>query len=438
MRENPRRLLRLRRDPLDRHRPERTAGSFLASALVHALIAMFLFSVATSSSQQSPESFEGGVIMTVSSQPVASSAPAPAVKVTQPVPHATVVPTPRVVAARPRSAPPHPRVVHELSKFAPTAPPNPTPAPQSSSAPNPIPTQAVIAVSPAPLPEQVPTAVPATSVAVTMKIPPTAAPVPKPTAAPTRTPQTPQPKPTQVPTRAPATPVPEPSVIAVKPATVAEMATPVPIATAGVPSQVKIAAAPRQHGAAPTPGPKAVASAGPRGESPAKSTTSARPVQLPATPRPAPVRVPGKKHPSLNERLQNLIPTAAPSVSPAPPRRYSGIGNLMPTPEPEPTPPPDVIAATKFLFVENEGGQRWKQSWFGTAPEERYVKMYVTSVKHIGFIKWCTGWVLRAPIAGSKKWIVEPNESFICSGPLHPFTPRAMPTSVPASPAPAS
>lgn len=114
-------------------------------------------------------------------------------------------------------------------------------------------------------------------------------------------------------------------------------------------------------------------------------------------------------------------------MSPAPPRRYSGIGNLMPTPEPEPTPPPSVIAATKFLFVENEGGQRWKQSWLGTAPEERYVKMYVTSVKRIGFIQWCTGWVLRAPIAGSKKWIVEPNESFICSGHLQPFDPQALP-----------
>jgi hypothetical protein len=126
---------------------------------------------------------------------------------------------------------------------------------------------------------------------------------------------------------------------------------------------------------------------------------------------------------SLNERLKNLIPTAAPSFSPAPPKRYSFVGNLKPTPEPEPTPPPEVLAATKYLYIENVGGQRWKQSYLGTAPEERYVKMYVTSVKRIGFINWCTGWVLRAPVAGSQKWIVESGVSLICSGHLEPFTP---------------
>ncbi len=119
-------------------------------------------------------------------------------------------------------------------------------------------------------------------------------------------------------------------------------------------------------------------------------------------------------------------------MTPAPPRRIYGIGNIMPTPEPEPTPPASVIAATKFLYVENEAAQRWKQSWLGTAPEERYVKMYVTSLKRVGFINWCTGWVLRAPIAGSSKWIVEPNESFICSGHLEPFAqPSPLPTGAP-------
>jgi hypothetical protein len=124
--------------------------------------------------------------------------------------------------------------------------------------------------------------------------------------------------------------------------------------------------------------------------------------------------------------LKSLIPTAAPSFTPSPPKRYSFLGNLKPTPEPEPTPPAQVLAATKYLFVENISAQRWKQSYLGTAPEERYVKMYVTSVKRIGFINWCTGWVLRAPTAGSSKWIIEENESLICSGHLEPFTPPSV------------
>lgn len=419
-------LLRLRRDPLDRHRPERTAVSFLASTLVHALIALLLFSVLTSSSEQAPESISGGVIMTVSSLPVPTSAPVSAAKVAVPVPHAPVVPKTRALT-QPRSAPPHPRVLHELSKFAPTAPPNPTPAPQSSLAPNPIPTQAVIAVSPAPLPAQVPTSVPTAAViAASIRIPPTPAPIPKPSVAPTQVPRTPQPQPSAAPKAPAATPLPQPSVIAVTAAPIVAMPSPVPISSPGIVSHVKIAARPQQHGTAPTPGPKAVASAGPRGVAPVKTAAMPRPLQpLPATPHPAPVRVTRKLHPTLNQRLQSLIPTAAPSFSPAPLKRYSGIGSIMPTPLPQPTPPPQVLAATKFLYVENVGAQRWKQSWLGTAPEEAYVKMYVTSVKRIGFINWCKGWVVRMPVSDAEHvhWIVEPDQSFICSGHLEPFTP---------------
>lgn len=383
MRESPRRLLRLKRDPLDRRRPERTAASFVASALVHALVAAFLFSLATSSSQ-APESLSGAVVITVTSQPVPARAPV-------------------LAASQPRkhSAPARPYVHHELAKFAPTAPPNPTPPP----------TAAPIEVSPAPLPVQVPTAAPVTvSARVALRSP---KPMPR---------FTPKPLPSLTPKPLPAlTPQPEPSVIAVTAAPLAP-GTPVPAATAQVPSQVKIA--------------------GPRGVAQAAKTAAARPVQaLAATPPPARVRAPARRGrpSSLNERLKNLIPTAEPSFVPATPKVYSGIGGIRPTPQPEPTPPPGVIAATKFLYVENVGSQRWKQSWLGTAPEERYVKMYVTSVKRIGFIRWCTGWVLRAPIAGSAKWIVEPNESFICSGRLEPFSPPSpLPTSAPAVPAPAS
>jgi len=154
---------------------------------------------------------------------------------------------------------------------------------------------------------------------------------------------------------------------------------------------------------------------------------------VPSTPRPGVAHGPGKHHLSLSERLKSLIPTAAPSFTPAPqPTARYFIGNIKPTPEPEPTPPADVIAATKFLYVENVASQRWKQSWLGTAPEERYVKMYVTKVRRVGFINWCTGWVLRSPMAGDEKWIIEPNESFICAGHLEPFTPPSpLPTSAP-------
>lgn len=163
-----------------------------------------------------------------------------------------------------------------------------------------------------------------------------------------------------------------------------------------------------------------------------KTQARPRPVQpVPATPHPAPVRVAGKHRPSLNERLQSLIPTSAPSFTPAPSNARYNIGSILPSPPPEPTPPPNVLAATKFLYVENVAGQRWKQSFLGTAPEERYVKMYVTSVRRVGFINWCTGWVLRSPMAGNQKWIIEPNESFICSGHLAPFTP---PSPLPTSP----
>lgn len=206
------------------------------------------------------------------------------------------------------------------------------------------------------------------------------------------------------------------------------VATPQPLATPGSPTHVAIAipkpAATAGQGTAPAPGPKPVASAGPKGIAPVHGPQVARPVQaLPATPPPAAsAGRPSKRAQKLNQRLQSLIPTPAPTVSPEGPKHYSFL-NVKVTPEPEPTPPPGVIAATKFLYVENVGQQKWKQSWLGTAPEERYVKMYVTGVKRIGFINWCTGWVLRSPEAGASKWIIEPNESLICSGHLDPFTP---------------
>ena len=179
-------------------------------------------------------------------------------------------------------------------------------------------------------------------------------------------------------------------------------------------------------GTAPTPGPHPVGSPGPKGVANVKSQAAPRPIQAAPSPRPAPVQAaPAKGRAALNQRLQNLIPTGSPQPTPAAhaPQHYSFLKGLVPTPEPEPTPPPQVIAQTHFLYQEDVGSQRWKQSFLGTAPEEQSVKMYVTSVKHIGPVAWCSGWVVRSPIAGTSKWIVEPDEHLICSGKLTPFTP---------------
>mgnify|MGYP007135465608 CR=1 FL=1 len=100
---------------------------------------------------------------------------------------------------------------------------------------------------------------------------------------------------------------------------------------------------------------------------------------------------------------------------------YKGdVGRVRPT---EPTPPPKILALVKFTYTENVGGQKWKIWPMGPAPEERYVKMYVTSVRHAGPVTLCTGWVIRTPIAGNTLWIVEPDETFACNGHLEPFTP---------------
>ncbi len=405
------------RDSQDRRRPERLTAGFVASLIFHALLAALLFSVATSSSQESsPESISGSTVVTVSREQPQRAVPAPAPTVAAPVPHTPVIA--KRSAGRPRVAAARPYQRHELSKFAPTAPPNPTPVPASTLAPNPIPTQAVLASSPAPFEPAAPTSAPAQVVAVAPRVPPTAAP-PKPTQAPTA-----------APTRAPQ-PQPKPSAATATAAPIVAVATPRPVATAGGTPQPNKVANPAPsaspHPLSAPPGPKPHASEGPNGQAPSKPVAPARPVQVVPTPRanpPAAATIPSHGKPTLNERLKSLIPTASPSpsASRAPGKRYSFLNGLVPTPEPEPTPPPQVIAATKFIYEENVAKQRWKQSILGTAPEEHYVKMYVTSVRHLGFVTMCKGWVVRAPIAGNQHWIVEADEEFICSGHLEPFT----------------
>jgi len=410
------------RDDNDRRHPQRLTTSFVASLILHALFALLLFSIATSSSEQaSSESVQGAQIVTVTSQAVPKTVAVAIPHAAPPVPHARTAPV--QAAAQPRSAPPHPRVHHELSKFAPTAPPNPTPAPEASAAPNPQPTQPEIALTPLPIVAAVPTSVPARIVAATIHAPPTAPPTQAPTAAPTArpVPKVEQPKAPQA-TFAP----------------VIARVTPQPVVTPGMTSQVQIrkptpgvpSPGPTRlpqpsnsHGNAATPGPKTLGSPGPKGVAPVKSQAPAKPIQtVPSTPRPAPAQAkPGSKASNrLNQRLRNILPTPGPYAI-ATPRMYKGdISAIRPA---EPTPPPAILAMTKYIYTENIGGEHWKIPLLGSAPEERMLKMYVTSVRHVAGVAMCTGWVIRQPIAGKDPWIVEPDQTFPCGGNLVPFTP---------------
>ncbi len=124
----------MKRDPRDKRAAERNVVSYLASLLLHALAAYLLFSLATSSSEQAAqEAISGTAVVTVTREAPKRTAPVSVARVAVPVPHAPAAVHPRA-AAQPRALPPHPRVLHELAKLAPTAPPNPTPAPVSSTA----------------------------------------------------------------------------------------------------------------------------------------------------------------------------------------------------------------------------------------------------------------------------------------------------------------
>ncbi|MGZ3497173.1 MAG: hypothetical protein ACXVAK_06380 [Vulcanimicrobiaceae bacterium] len=400
----------MRRDPRDERQSERLAGSFLASLILHALLIALLLSVATTSSEQSaPESIQGNEIVTVTTQRITRAAPAAVPRARPPVPYAPTVAPPR---AQPRhAAQPHPRILHELAKNAPTAPPNPTPAPIASAAPNPLPTQEAIVASPMPFTPAVPTSVPtASAVAVTIKVPPTAVPPRAPTAAPTAAP-TPRPAPSAAPTLAPQTPAPpQPTAAPTTFAPVISEVTPQPLRTPGAPAP-KIAVQPKpspspgipspgpttvpkpavQQGKAEQPGPKPLASAGPKaGPSATKERAPGKPVEVPPTPAPAAPTVrpkpTGKPRPDINARLRSLIPTEP--VTPTTGDYHANVSRLGG--KLEPTPPPEVIAQTKFLY-EEEG----KRAGF-----EGRIKMYVTAVNHRGPVTTCTGWLLRYPLPG--------------------------------------
>jgi hypothetical protein len=135
-------------------------------------------------------------------------------------------------------------------------------------------------------------------------------------------------------------------------------------------------------------------------------------------------------------------PAPLPSFSPGP------LGTLAPRPSPSPTlfrviittkshyvppqkflptPPPDVLARTKYVYEANLANVRPWLPFMAAAPEERYVKMYVTSVKRVMGVQFCRGWVVRVPIKGTEGAIVDEDVTFVCSRKMHPYVHGATP-----------
>lgn len=391
--------MRFQRDPRDRRYPERLAGSFLASLIFHALLAVLLFSVLVSSSELGTnENVEGGEIVTIErAAPVAVANQPAAQHEAAPVPH-----VPRIAPIR-HAAPTQPRTQrlptnrHELAVAAPTAPPNPRPVPQQSLEPNPQPTENIFEAQPkseAPAaPVNVPTVVP---VAVAIKTPPTAAPSPAPTSAPKAKSSPRPPMPSAPPSAKPATPAPvgprpSPTAAALARTSAAPSASPAaaphasapPAPRSGVPnpSPTNAAAVARTPGTAPSPGPTSGASPGPRQEGGTKNqSTPQRPIELRPTPAPASPAPKSRTAPNINDKLRSLLPNNP--VHPASKQYTPTIslhGRL------EPTPPPDVLEKTKYLYEVRRTGN------------ELSVKMWVTAAHKEGPTTICTGWLVRYP-----------------------------------------
>jgi hypothetical protein len=391
------------RDSRDRKYPARLTLSYVISCIMHVLLALLIFSVASSSSQEgASQSIQGGEVVTVEHRAVAQVQPAPAPSAVPPVPHAPVIaPLPHHAPAPQTAAQRQPQNLHELAKVTPNASPNPKPVPQSSAAPNPQPTQEVFE----PKPEQAIPTVPvsvvaATITAITIKTPPTMAPSPAPTAAPKAVPTAAKPQPTTAPTRAPSTPAPIATAAALKPATIARAtaapaspAPPGPIAsvapakTNGVPSPGPTSG-PAQavaKGTSPTPGPKGTGAPGPHaGTGASNHPGPARPVTVRTTSPPSSPGGGGRSANALNNKLRALLLPTGTGTAPKEGHIAPGAGAI--NTELDPTPPPDVVARTLYSYES------------GTSDEEKKVKMWVTSVRKEGPISICTGWLLTYPL----------------------------------------
>ncbi|MBV8067313.1 MAG: hypothetical protein JO113_04995 [Candidatus Eremiobacteraeota bacterium] len=397
--------MKFQRDPRDRRYPERLAGSFLLSLVVHLLLALLLFSVLTSSSQQgATESVAGGEVVTITrTSPVVVANQPAAARAALPVPHVPVIaPVRHAPFAQPQTQR-LPVNRHELAKIAPTAPPNPRPIPQQSPLPNPQPTQNIFEAQPQTqmpaAPVNVPTVAP---IAVAVRPPPTAAPSPATTAAPSAKPSPKPPAPVvratiRAATPAPALPKASPTAAAIARASAAPRSTAAPAARASVPPAQRsgvpnpsptttAAAVARTAGTAPSPGPSGGPSPGPRPGNAAKvAAAPMRPIQIQPTP-PAVRTTPAPKAkgapPNINAKLRALLPN-----NPVNPSTKSYTPNLSLRGHLEPTPPPDVLAKTKYMYDVT-----------GTGNEAR-VKMWVIAARKDGPTTICTGWLVRYPQA---------------------------------------
>jgi hypothetical protein len=389
---------------VDRRYPERVAGSYVASTLLHALLATLLFAVVSNSSQEgASESSIGGTLVTLESRaPVVAQVQVPAQQAA-PVPHAPrVAPIahPHQVVAEHQPVPPQHR---ELSKIVPSAPPQASPVPQASVQPNPVPTAAVFEPKVSNDLPAVPISVPtAPSIMIAAKIPPTAAPSPVPTSVPTAKATQRPPAPTAPPSARPQTPAPSaatttaPKVVTAQAqATAAASASPAaisrasapPAAKAGVPSPspTQGASIAATHGESASPAPKGVGSPGPVAGNNGNAKKPGPAKLITVTPTASPASTGGasgnnKSSIDLNARLRALLPNNA--VNPVQGSYHPPItlnGSM------DPTPPPEIVAVTHWIYNARGGGS------------DAVLKMWVASVHREGPVLICEGWLVRYP-----------------------------------------
>ncbi len=411
-----------RRDPTDERMHRRLAVSYVISILLHALIALLFVTTASQMSEQSaPEATQGAPAVSVSHIRLSTRAKSTAVQKRAPSPSAPRIAPPQaipLIAGRP----PVP-TRRELAKIVPKAPPNPTPAPPAPLQRNPQRVQVAVGTpTPAPIPAvpiSAPTPIPIIAPKPQFTTQPTAAPSVAPTAHATLAPRaTASPMPLKSPvvaTRAVPTHAPTPATAAATPAAAASAAarvaaSPAARQTPGVPRPAPsgIASPSAQRGNAPSPGPKAAASAGPGAVPRAGAKPQPpRPINLPPTPSPSPrptakpAKLPPQKekaYADLNARLRKLLPNNA--VKPTTKHFTTGPEAMRPA---EPTPPPDVLAKTKYIY--RSASHR---------AEDRFT-MWVTSLKKLGFLTVCHGWLVRYPAAPPSYGSVAAGSG----GPLH-------------------